>query len=295
MAKPTAQNNRESGCDGEFPGFRSFLNPAHMQELADIWNIEYVKVPHWNQPTHVENMLKDIASDTIQMFWISDTNPLVSLPDLPQARKLLTKPNLFVICQDIFMTETAAIADVVLPAAMWGEKTGCFTNADRTVHLSHQAIHPPGEARSGLEIFLDFARRMDFRDKDGNILMPWTKPEEVFEAWKHLSAGRPCDYIAFSYEKLTGGSGIQWPCNAENPLGTERLFSDGLFYTDIEYCESFGHGLETGAPYSRDQYRTFHPAGRAVLKAAHYIPPLEEPDDEYPLQLSIGRNVYHFH
>jgi ferredoxin-nitrate reductase len=193
------------------------------------------------------------------------------------------------------MTETAAIADVVLPAAMWREKTGCFTNVDRTVHLSYQAIDPPGEARSDLEISLDFGRRMDFKDKDGNILMPWTKSEEVFEAWKLMSADRPCDYTALSYQKLTGGSGIQWPCNAEHPLGTERLFTDGTFYTDIEYCEPYGHDLETGAPYTKDQYRTFNPAGRAILKAADYIPALEQPDDDYPLQLSTGRNVYHFH
>jgi ferredoxin-nitrate reductase len=81
------------------------------------------------------------------MFWISGTNPLVSLPNLPRVRKLLSKENLFVVVQDIFMTETAQIADVVLPAAQWSEKTGCFTNVDRTVHIAHKAVEPPGEAR----------------------------------------------------------------------------------------------------------------------------------------------------
>lgn len=293
--QPTAQNNRESGCDGEFPAFRNFSNPKQMQDLADVWNVDYNKIPHWNQPTHIQNMLKYIDSDTLQMFWISGTNPLVSLPNLPMVRKLLTKESLFVICQDIFMTETAAIADVVLPAAMWGEKTGCFTNVDRTVHLSHKAVEPPGECKADLDIFLDYARRMDFRDKDDEPLMPWTTSEEVFKGWQRMSAGRPCDYTGLSYEKLTGGSGIQWPCNKENPMGTERLFVDGLFYTDIEYCESYGHDLETGAPYTKNQYAEWHPAGRAILKAAHYIPVLEEPDEEYPLQLSTGRNVFHFH
>lgn len=293
--QPTAQNNREAGCDGEYPGFRNFLNPKHMQEIADIWNLEIHQVPHWNQPTHVENMLKFIESGSMEMFWISGTNPLVSLPNLPRIRKLLTKPELFVVCQDIFLTETAAIADVVLPAAQWGEKTGCFTNVDRTVHLSNKAIEPPGEAKPDFEIFVDFAKRMDFRDKDGNPLLPWTRPEQAFNEWKRMSKGRPCDYSGMSYDKLTGGSGVQWPCNEENPAGKERLFGDGIFFTDIDYCESYGHDLETGAPITKDEYTTLNPAGRAILKAADYIPSLEAPDDDYPLQLSTGRQVYHFH
>lgn len=155
--QPTAQNNRECGCDGEFPGFRNNLNPNHMKEMADVWIIEHEKIPHWNQPTHIHNMLKYIALGTIQMFWISGTNPLVSLPNLPRVRELLTSPKLFVICQDIFMTEPAAITDVVLPSAQWGEKIGCFTNVDRTVHVSHKAVDPPGEAKSDFEIFVDYA------------------------------------------------------------------------------------------------------------------------------------------
>lgn len=293
--QPTAQNNREAGCDGEFPAFRNNLNPNHMQELADLWNIELERVPHWAQPTHIQNMLNYIADGSIEMFWISGTNPLVSLPNLPRVRELLSKPEMFVVCQDIFMTETAAIADVVLPAAQWGEKTGCFTNVDRTVHLSHKAVEPPGECRADLQIFLDYAHRMDFRTKDDKPLMPWNTSEEVFEAWKSISKGRPCDYSAMTYDKLTGGSGIQWPCNEEHPFGKERLFEDGVFFTDVEVCESYGHDLETGTPYSKDHYLAMNPAGRAILKACDYKPSLEEVNDEYPMQLSTGRNVYHFH
>ena len=293
--QPTAQNNREAGCDGEFPGFRNPQNPVHMQELADLWNIDYYKVPHWGQPTHVQNILNYIAAGSIEMLWISGTNPMVSLPHLHRVRQLFTKPELFVIAQDIFPNETTAIADVVLPAAQWGEKTGCFTNVDRTVHLSHKAVEPPGEAKSDFEIFVDFARRMDFRGKDGTPLMPWNKAEDAFEAWKRLSKGRPCDYSGLTYDMLTGGSGIQWPCNEEHPSGCERLFADGKFFTDIETCESFGHDLETGAPLSKEEYKALRPEGRAVLKRCHYIPDPEETNNDYPLQLSTGRNVYHFH
>ncbi|KAB5576489.1 hypothetical protein GE09DRAFT_1170103 [Coniochaeta sp. 2T2.1] len=293
--QPTAQNNREAGCDGEYPGFRNHQNPAHMAELARLWNIDPIQVPHWNEPTHIMNLLNYMEAGSVKMFWISCTNPLVSLPNLPRVRSILTQPDLFVVCQDIYMTETAAIADVVLPAAQWGEKTGCFTNVDRTVHISHKAVDPPGECKSDLDIFLDYARRMEFKDKDGNDLIPYTTPEQVFEAWKKMSAGRPCDYTGLTYDRLTGGSGIQWPCNEANPHGTERLYADNVFFTDVEHCESFGHDLETGAPYTKDEYNRLNPAGRAILKACHYSPPLEEPDDEFPLRLSTGRNVYHFH
>lgn len=293
--QPTAQNNREAGCDGEFPAFRNFSNPNHMQELADLWNIDLMKLPHWNQPTHVENILTYIQSGLMEMLWVSGTNPLVSLPNLPKARETFTKQGLFLVVQDIFPTETTVVADVVLPAAAWGEKTGCFTNVDRTVHISHKAVDPPGEAKSDLEIFVDFSARMGFRAKDGSPLMEFKEPEDAFKAWQRVSKGRPCDYTGMSYEKLSQESGIQWPCNEEHPDGTERLFSDGIFYTDTEYCESFGHDLETGAPITKAQYEALNPAGRAVLKECHYLPETEAPNDEYPLQLSTGRRTKHFH
>ena len=106
------------------------------------------------------------------------TNPAVSLPELHKVRKIARQGRACSSsCQDAFLTETAELADVVLPAALWGEKTGTFTNIDRTVHVSHKAVEPPGEARSDLDIFLDFARRMDFRDKDGKPLVKWKDAE----------------------------------------------------------------------------------------------------------------------
>ena len=187
------------------------------------------------------------------------------------------------------------MADVVLPAAIWGEKTGCFTNADRTVHISHKAIAPPGDAKSDLDIFLDYARRMEFRDKDGNPLIKWNDPETAFEAFKQITRGRPCDYTGFSYEKLSSGSGLQWPCNEANPQGTSRLYTDGVFNTAAAYCELYGHDLMTGAAQSPRQYEANDPKGRAFIKAADYVPPTEEPDSSYPFMLTTGRLVYHFH
>jgi len=184
---------------------------------------------------------------------------------------------------------------VVLPAATWGEKLGTFTNVDRTVHLSERAVDPPGQARADLDIFLDYAHRMDFRDRDGNPLITWAGPEDVFEAWKRCSAGRPCDYTAITYAKLRGGSGIQWPCTADAPDGTERLYLDGRFNTDPGYCETYGQDLSTGAEFTAEEYRARQPGGRAFLHAVDYQPSPEVPSDEYPLLLTTGRTVYQFH
>jgi anaerobic selenocysteine-containing dehydrogenase len=102
---------------------------------------------------------------SIRLLWISATNPAVSLPQLQRIRSILQQEDLFVV-QDAFLTETARFADVVLPSAIWGEKTGTFTNVDRTVHFSERRLSRRGGAPD-LDIWLDYARRMDFRDKDG--------------------------------------------------------------------------------------------------------------------------------
>lgn len=293
--QPTAQNTRETGCDGEFPGFRNWHNPAHLDDLAARWNVEPKTIPHWHNPAHAMEIFRHAETGSIKFLWIVCTNPAVSLPELHRVRKILSQEKLFVVVQDAFMTETAELADVVLPAAIWGEKTGTFTNADRTVHISHKAVDPPGEARSDLDIFLDYARRMDFRDREGMPLVKWSDAEGAFEHWKECSRGWPCDYSGLSYQKLSAGSGIQWPCNEEHPEGTERLYTDFVFPTSADKCESFGHDIETGAARTPEEYKANDPAGRALLKAAHYSPPLEAPDENYPFWLTTGRVVYHWH
>lgn len=293
--QPTAQNTRECGADGDLPGFRNWDNPAHIDDLAKIWNVNPGIIPHWAPPTHAMQIFRYCETGSIRMLWISATNPAVSLPDLPRIRQILQKASPFVIAQDAFATETTELADVVLPAAIWGEKTGCFTNADRTVHISHKAVEPPGEAKSDLDIFLDYAKRMDFRDKDGEPLIKWSDAEGAFEAWKACSRGRPCDYSGMSYEKLSSVSGIQWPCNEEFPDGCERLYVNGRFNTDADYCEDYGHNLRTGAMRTPEQYKANNPKGRAFLHAADYEPPHESPEEDYPFWLTTGRVVYHFH
>jgi anaerobic selenocysteine-containing dehydrogenase len=293
--QPTAQNARETGADGDLPGMRNWDNPEHVKELARLWNVDESTIPHWSPPTHAMQIFRYAEQGSIRLLWISATNPAVSMPDLARIRRILADENLFVVVQDMFLTETAELADVVLPAAGWGEKLGTFTNADRTVHLSEQAVDPPGQARSDLDIFLDYAARMDFRDREGKPLISWTDPESAFTAWQACSRGRPCDYSGLTYAKLREGSGIQWPCTDTAPRGTDRLYVNGMFNTDPEYCETYGQDLATGAANTAEQFRAKQPAGRAFLHAAPYHPSPEVPTDEYPLMLTTGRTVYQFH
>jgi anaerobic selenocysteine-containing dehydrogenase len=293
--QPTAQNTRETGCNGDLPGFRNWQNEAHVAELAELWNVEPRKIPHWGPPTHAMEIFRYAEQGSIELLWVCGTNPAVSLPDLARIRAILTQDSLFLVVSDAFLTETARLADVVLPAALWGEKTGTFTNTDRTVHLSEQAVDPPGEARPDMEIFLDYARRLDLRDRDGESLVKWSTPEACFDAWKECSRGRPCDYSGLSYAKLRGGSGIQWPCNDAAPDGTERLYENHLFATTSDACEDYGHDLRTGATMSEAQFKALGAGGRAILKAAHWTPSEEPPRDDYPFALTTGRTLSHFH
>ncbi|MGE5497586.1 MAG: molybdopterin oxidoreductase family protein, partial [Syntrophothermus sp.] len=245
--------------------------------------------------THAMQIFRYCEQGSIKMLWISATNPCVSMPELGRIRRILEKEDLFVVVQDAFMTETAKRADLLLPGAIWGEKTGTFTNTDRTVHISFKAVEPPGEARTDLDIFLEYARRMDFRDKNGKPIIKWDNPEGAFEAWKECTRGRKCDYSGITYKKLSGGSGIPWPCNEENPDGTVRLYSDKHFMTSYNDCETFGHDLDTGAAVTPQEYKAVDPKGRAWLRAVDYHAPNEQPNDEYPFMLSTGRIAYHFH
>jgi anaerobic selenocysteine-containing dehydrogenase len=293
--QPTAQNTRETGADGDFVGMRNWQNPEHVTELARLWNVEPAQIPSWAPPTHVMQMMRYAEEGSIRFLWVSGTNPAVSLPELHRIRSILAQDRLFLVVSDAFLTETAALADVVLPAAIWGEKLGTFTNHDRTVHLSERAVAPPGEARPDLEIFMAYAAGLGLTDKDGGPLVRWHTPEECFEAFKEVTRGRPCDYTGLTYEKLRGGSGIQWPCNADAPEGTERLYTDHRFNTQTDYCEDYGHDLTTGAAFERKDHADIGADGRAMLRAAPHHPPHEPVSEERPFLFTSGRRVYHFH
>jgi anaerobic selenocysteine-containing dehydrogenase len=143
------------------------------------------------------------------------------------------------------------------------------------VHLSEKAVEPPGDARSDLDIFLAFAKAMDFRDQDGDPLITWDSPEKAYRAWQRCSAGRPCDYTAIGYEDLRREGGIQW--------GGDRLYTDGRFpFADPESCETFGRDLLTGGAFEPTEYRATNPRGARCCAPPSTSHPPSRPTTSIP-------------
>ncbi|GGO01693.1 molybdopterin-dependent oxidoreductase [Saccharibacillus kuerlensis] len=290
--QPSSSANRTAGGVGTYPAHRNPMNPQHLEEMAELWNVDVSTLPAGPEKG-IEEQLEMIEQDQIDIFWNIGTNPLVSLPNRKRAQKALGK--VFVIMQDHFLTETSKVADVILPAAMWGEKTGTMENADRTINLLRKAVEPPEGVRTDLDILLDFAKRMDFRDKDGNPLISYSTPEEAFEEWKEISRGRPCDMTGITYKKLEDHNGLRWPVTDDRPEGTVRLYEDLKFHTTADYAQSYSKDQFTGRPLTHDEYADKKADGRAILHATRYNPPSEQPGGDFPMWLTTGRLVWHWH
>lgn len=291
--QPSAMSNREAGADGSYPGYRNPHNLHHMKELAGLWNID-PETFHPEVPNDILSMMEIAERGEIEFMWVIGTNPIVSLPDQNRTRRILSR--LFLVVQDPFVdAESVALADIYLPAAMWGEKTGCVTNADRTVNLLLKAVEPPGEAKSDFDIFVEVARRLGFQDRDGAPLIAFNEPRDAFEEWRRVSKGRPCDYSGMTYELILRKGAVRWPCNEAHPEGAERLYEDFHFWTGIDDCESYGSDFLTGNKATRSDYEAIDPKGKAFLKPAHWRRPPNPPSAERPFVLSTGRVVYHFH
>ncbi|WP_172251131.1 molybdopterin-dependent oxidoreductase [Saccharibacillus deserti] len=290
--QPSSSANRTAGGVGTYPANRNPMNPQHLGEMGRLWNVDPMNLPAGPEKG-IEEQLEMIEQDQIDVFWNIGTNPLVSLPNRKRARKALEK--VFLIMQDHFLTETSKVADVVLPAAMWGEKEGTMENADRRINLLRKAVDPPEGVRTDLDILIDFARRMDFRDQDGQPLIGYSTPEEAFEEWKTVSAGRPCDMTGMTYGKLERHNGLRWPTTEQKPGGTARLYEDFKFPTSPEYAQSYTKDQFTGRALTKVEYEAKQPNGRAILHATRYNPPSEQPGGDFPLWLTTGRLVWHWH
>ncbi|MBV9826010.1 MAG: molybdopterin oxidoreductase family protein [Alphaproteobacteria bacterium] len=291
--QPSAMLNREAGADGSYPAYRNPHSEAQMRDLCERWNIAF-ETFHPEVPKDILLMMETAERGEIEFMWVIGTNPLVSLPDQNRTEKILRK--LFLVVQDPFVdTETVDLADIYFPAAMWGEKTGCVTNADRSVNLLLKAVEPPGEARTDLDVFVDVANRLGFKDKDGAPLVPFKDPKEAFEEWRKVTKGRPCDYSGMSYDLILQMGAVRWPCNEQHPRGSERLYEDLRFWTGIDECESYGVDFLTGNPNTRSDYEHIDPKGKAFLKPVHWRRQPNPVSEENPFTLITGRVVYHFH
>ncbi|NYT38821.1 molybdopterin oxidoreductase family protein [Allopusillimonas soli] len=291
--QPSAMCNREAGAGGSYPAYRNPHSEVQMRDLCAHWNIDYASFRP-EVPRDILSMMEGAERGEIEFFWVIGTNPLVSLPDQNRTERILRRT--FVVVQDPFVdAETIACADIYFPVAMWGEKQGCVTNADRSVNLLLKAVDPPGEARSDFDIIAQIANRLGFKDKDGQPLIAFTDPRDAFEEWRRVSKGRPCDYSGMTYELILEMGAVRWPCNEQYPRGCERLYEDLKFWTGIDECETHGVDFLNGTPTTRNAYAHADPAGKAFLRPAQWRRPPNPVSEAYPFLLITGRVVYHFH
>lgn len=210
-------------------GGRDFANAGQRREVADVLGIDEGAIPRegsWPYPRIMEGILRG----EIRGLWVVATNPAHSWINQSVARDILQRLD-FLVVQDMYhSTETARMADLVLPAAGWGEKDGTFINSERRVGLVRKVRRAPGQALADFQIFRLVADYWGC----GEMFRTWESPAAVFELLKRLSAGRPCDITGISdYGMLAERGGVQWPlaAGAADERAERRLFEDGRFYT----------------------------------------------------------------
>jgi len=250
------QNNVQGASDAGlipmvYPDYQSVENPDTRAKFENLWQTSLDD----KRGLTVVEIMDAVHRDEIKGMYIMGENPAMSDPDVQHAREALAHLEHLVV-QDIFLTETAKYADVVLPASAWPEKDGTVSNTNRQVQIGRAALPLPGNARPDWLIIQEIARR---------IGLDWfyTHPRDVFVEMK--LAMPSLDNI--TWERLERESSVTYPCDAPDQPGNEIVFGDG-FPT---------------------------PSGRAKLVPAAIIPPAEEPDEEYPMVLTTGRQLEHWH
>ena len=262
-----AMGTREAGFTSSLPGYRKFENAADREELARIWNVAEERIPA-KRGLAYPDIVDAVLKKQIRALWIIGTNPLVSFPNTEVLKQALGELEFLAVQDGFHPTPTTELAHLVLPAAIWGEKEGTYTNSERRVSKVNVATHPPGEALSDFEIFLRVAKELGCYE---NLFPGWTTPADAFDEWKNVSAGRLCDYSGITYQALEESGGIQWPypTNSTAPRdAARRLYADGKFQTED---------------------------GRAHFYCVNWEPFPEQPSSEYPLVLNTGRTVEHWH
>lgn len=251
-----AMGTRETGFTSGLPGYRRFENPADRAELAGLWNIDEARIPRQRGLAYPD-IIEGAVAKKIRALWIIATNPVVSYPNFSILQQAFENLEFLVVQDGFHPTPTTELAHLVLPAAIWGEKEGTYTNSERRVSKVNRAVRAPGEARTDFDIFLAIAEKLGVH---GDLFPGWSRPRDAFEEWRRISAGRLCDYSAMTWEEIESKGGMQW--------GGERLYSDGKFQFDD---------------------------GRAKLIPVECQPFPEQPNREYPFIFNTGRTVEHWH
>ncbi len=258
-----AMGTREwSSCSG-LPGYRQLEDAADRTEIARFWGVDADFFPQSRGPTQTD-IFPAIETGAIRGLWLVATNPMTSMANTERVRRALSSLD-FLVVQDAYAdVETVDFAHLYLPAALWGEKTGVFTNTERRVNLVEKITEPPGEARPDHEIFSALAQRWE----QGRKMRFPKETAEVFDEMRTLSRGRLLDISGMTHERLRAARGLQWPCPEGAERGAPRLYADGHFA---------------------------HEDGKARLLALPFDDNNERPDADYPFWLNSGRLVEHFH
>ncbi|MCM1129870.1 MAG: formate dehydrogenase subunit alpha [Alistipes senegalensis] len=251
------QNNVQGACDmgalpGTLPGYYRVWNPEHREKFARAWGVPSIPEKVGLHLTEVPHAIHD---GKLKACWIFGEDPLQTEPDLSSLRKEYEKLELIIV-QDIFMTKTAMMADVILPATSWGEHEGVYSSADRGFQRFYKAVEPKGNVKPDWEIHSLMATAMGYP-------MKYRNTQEIWDELRGI-----CDlYRGATYEKMAGLGYVPWPCPDEDHPGTPWLYEGNRFDT---------------------------PSGKALLFAAEWRGPMESTDAEFPLTLCTVREVGHY-
>lgn len=253
------QGGREHGQKADqLPGYRKIYDPAARAHIAQVWGIDESEIP--GPGISAYEMLKSLGEE-IKMLILVCSNPMVSAPSVGDVEKYLKKLDFFV-CIDMFLSESAELADVVLPSTVWVEDNGTTTNVEgRVIHIKG-IDRTPGESKRDWKIVCEIAERLG-----RGQYFQFNSPEEIFNELRAASKGGIADYSGITYDKIDRMNGVFWPCPSEEHEGTPRLFEDLRFN---------------------------FPDGKARLLAFEHTGPNEKVDEEYPIILTTGRVVFHY-
>ncbi len=263
------QNNVQGACDlgglpNVYPGYQKVTDPAMRAKFAQAWGLEEEQLSPEVGLT-VTEMMPKAAEGELKVLYVLGEDPIMSDPDTSHIRKALTTCD-FIVLEEIFPSETAPYADVLLPGVSFAEKTGTFTNTERRIQMVHQAITTTGDGKPDWWIIAQVAKRVladGKRQVNGAPYSGWDYQDSA-EIAAEIAALTPI-YAGVLQERLEAGETLQWPVKDRSHAGTPIL-----------------HVGE----FSR---------GKGQFNPIEHIPPVELPDDEFPMILSTGRVLYHWH
>lgn len=273
--QPNAMGGREAGGLAQLlPGYRVVANAEHRAEVERHWGFAPGAIAA-EPGLAVWQQIEAMERGELGLWWVAATNPLVSMPSLDRVRAAVANCPLVVLSEAYADTETAEVAHLVLPAAQWSEKSGVMTNSERRVTLCAAFRDPPGEARADWAIFAELGRRLGFVDQ-----FSYGSAAEVYAEFTALTAGRVCEVSGLSHDLLAQHGPQQWPF----PAGTQPGGGQARLYGEVCAFPAApaGHRFPTGN-------------GRARLWADLPLGLAEPPCDAYPLVLTVGRYLGHWH